>query len=50
MRVFPELNHLFIHQPGGNPSGYATLSSNLAAPEVVGMLTDWVKAHSTVMR
>ena len=49
LRVFPELNHLFIHQPGGNPSGYATLSSNLAAPEVVGMLADWVKAHATVM-
>jgi uncharacterized protein len=50
LRVFPELNHLFIHQPGGNPSGYATLSSNLAAPEVVGMLADWVKSHATTMR
>ena len=50
LRVFPELNHLFIHQPGGNPSGYTTLTSNLAVPEVVGMVAEWVRAHAAVMR
>ena len=50
MRVFPELNHLFIHQPGGNPSGYASLPSNLVAPEVLGALADWVAAHAAVMK
>ena len=50
MRVFPELNHLFIHQPGGNPSGYGALTSNLAAPDVVGTVAQWVRAHSTTMR
>jgi uncharacterized protein len=42
MRVFPELNHLFIRQPGGDPSGYATLLSNLAVPEVLGAMADWI--------
>ncbi len=50
MRVFAELNHLFIHQPGGNPAGYATLPSNLAVPEVLGALADWVAAHAFVMK
>jgi hypothetical protein len=49
-RVFPDLNHLFILQPGGNPSGYMTLSSNLAVPEVIGTLADWVASHAVTMR
>ena len=48
MRVFPQLNHLFIHQPGGNPSGYATLASNLAAPDVIGLVAQWVRLHASV--
>jgi uncharacterized protein len=47
--VFPQLNHLFIYQPGGNPSGYASLSSNLAAPDVIGIVAQWVRAHASVM-
>jgi uncharacterized protein len=50
MRVFPELNHLFIHQPGGDPSGYASLPSNLAVPESIGSLADWVYTHSATKR
>ena len=42
MRVFPELNHFFIRQPGGNPSGYSTLSTNLTSAEVLGMAADWI--------
>jgi uncharacterized protein len=41
-RVFPQLNHLFILQPGGNPAGYATLTTNLASPAVLGAAADWV--------
>ncbi len=41
-RVFPELNHFFITQPGGNPSGYSTLGTNLASPEVLGMAVEWI--------
>ena len=45
MRVFPELNHLFIRQPGGNPAGYTTLSTHLASAEVLGMAVDWIAAR-----
>ena len=41
-RVFPQLNHLFILQPGGDPSGYAMLATNLASPAVLGMAVDWI--------
>jgi uncharacterized protein len=46
-RVFPQLNHLFIHQPGGNPSGYATLATPLASSEVIGAAVDWVTQRSS---
>ncbi|MES3034607.1 MAG: alpha/beta fold hydrolase [Gemmatimonadota bacterium] len=42
VRVFPELNHFFIRQPGGDPSGYSTLGTNLAAPEVLGLAAEWI--------
>lgn len=41
-RVFPALNHFFIRQPGGDPAGYSTLGTNLAAPEVLGMAVEWI--------
>jgi uncharacterized protein len=47
MRVFPSLNHFFIRQPGGSPSGYATLPSNLAIPDVIGMAADWIAARTS---
>jgi hypothetical protein len=47
MKVFPELNHLFIRQPGGDPSGYATLSTNRASAEVLGMAADWIVARAS---
>ena len=50
IKVFPALNHLFIHQPGGDPSGYTSLPSNLAVPEVIGTLAEWVHAHSATMK
>jgi uncharacterized protein len=45
-RVFPELNHLFIRQKGGDPSGYASLPTNLAEPAVLGVLADWIVARA----
>jgi len=45
-RIFPGQNHLFIPQPGGNPAGYATLTTNLASPEVLGALADWITTHA----
>ena len=45
-RVFPELNHLFIRQPGGDPAGYATLRTNLVEPAVLGAIADWIVART----
>ncbi len=45
MRVFPDLNHLFIHDPSGLPSGYGMLKSNKVEPEVLGALADWLAAR-----
>jgi dienelactone hydrolase len=42
LQVFPELNHFFIRQPGGAPSGYTTLPTNLASAEVLGVAADWI--------
>ena len=42
VRVFPELNHLFIHDPSGNPAGYVKLTSNKMNPDVLGALADWL--------
>lgn len=50
MQVFPELNHLFIRQPGGNPAGYTSLTSNVVVPEVIGTLVEWVHAHANTKR
>jgi uncharacterized protein len=50
MHVFPELNHFFIRQPGGSPAGYATLSTNLADSNVLGILTDWIATRAATRR
>jgi dienelactone hydrolase len=42
VRVFPELNHLFIHDPDGNPAGYPTLPTNRMSSEVLGLIADWL--------
>jgi len=42
VRVFPELNHLFIHDPDGNPAGYTKLPTNKMSSEVLGALADWL--------
>lgn len=42
LHVFPGLNHLFIPDPSGLPTGYAQLTSNRVAPEVLGMIADWL--------
>jgi hypothetical protein len=44
MRVFPQMNHLFIRDPSGMPSGYATLGRSKVEPEVLGTIADWLVA------
>jgi dipeptidyl aminopeptidase/acylaminoacyl peptidase len=42
VRVFPDLNHLFIYDPVGFPGGYARLTRSAVEPYVIGTLTDWL--------
>lgn len=40
--VFPNLNHLFVHDTSGFPGGYAKLENPRVESEVVGMVVDWL--------
>ncbi len=40
--VFTDLNHLFIYDPVGTPSGYSRLTRSAVEPAVVGMLVEWL--------
>ena len=42
VRVFPDLNHLFIYDPVGFPRGYGRLTKSAVEPEVIGALTGWL--------
>ncbi len=42
LRVFPNLNHLLIHDPDGMPAGYARLSSNRVDAQLLSVLADWL--------
>ena len=44
LRVFPDLDHLMVHDPDGNPAGYAALPSPKVSREVLGTLADWLAA------
>jgi len=45
VRVFPEMNHLFIHDTDGNPNGYAKLPTNKMSAEALGVMADWLVKH-----
>ncbi|MBI1809497.1 MAG: alpha/beta fold hydrolase [Gemmatimonadetes bacterium] len=45
VKVFPEMNHLFIHDPDGNPAGYAKLKSNKMEQEPLGVMAEWLVKH-----
>lgn len=45
VRLFAGLNHLFLPDPSGLPSGYARLTNNQVSPEVLGALADWLSGH-----
>lgn len=42
VRVFPDLNHLFLPDPDGSPLRYAELQTREVPAEVLGVLADWV--------
>lgn len=45
VKVVPNLNHLFIPDTSGNPTGYAQLKTNKMSSEVLGAMADWLVAH-----
>lgn len=42
VHVLPEVNHLLLRDPDGSPAGYAALEERSVAPEVLGILAEWV--------
>ena len=42
VRVFPDVNHLFIYDPVGFPLGYGRLTRSAVEPVVVGTLVEWL--------
>lgn len=47
VRVLPDVNHLFLADPGGSPAGYAALPNRQVVPEALGTLADWLAARMT---
>jgi dipeptidyl aminopeptidase/acylaminoacyl peptidase len=45
VRRFADANHLFLHDPSGNPSGYTTLGDHALRRDVLGTLVDWLVAQ-----
>lgn len=45
MKAFPSTDHLFLADPVGNPSGYASLPSKNVRVEVLGTIADWLAAR-----
>ena len=42
VRVFPELNHLFIHDPDGSFAHYGRIKTGKMSAEVLGAIADWL--------
>lgn len=42
VRVFPGLDHLFVPDTSGQPSGYVSLTSSRVSADVLGTLADWL--------
>ena len=42
VKVFPQMNHLFVHDPVGFPRNYAKLANPRVEPDVLGMIADWL--------
>lgn len=45
VRLFPDVNHLLVHDPAGVFSGYASLPSMKVEPVVLGAVADWLAAR-----
>ena len=45
VRMFEGFNHIFLHDPDGNPRKYEALPSFVVGPQVLGAIADWTAAH-----
>jgi uncharacterized protein len=45
VHVLPDINHLLIRDPDGNPAGYARITDRTMAPEVLDALAEWLGAR-----
>jgi len=43
--VLPEVNHLLLHDPDGNPARYSAITDRTVVPEARGALADWLVAR-----
>lgn len=41
----PATNHLFLHDPSGDPAGYSKLPSGEVPRETLGLIADWLSAR-----
>jgi uncharacterized protein len=40
--ALPDVNHLLLRDPDGNPAGYSTIADRAVVPEARGALADWL--------
>ncbi len=45
VKLFPEVNHLLVHDPSGALEGYRSLTSMKVEPVVLGAIADWLTAR-----
>jgi dipeptidyl aminopeptidase/acylaminoacyl peptidase len=50
VKVFPNLNHLFLYDPDGSPLNYTKLPSGKIGPEVMGPIADWVVLQAKAVK
>lgn len=43
VRIFEDLNHIFLKDPNGHPDNYSNLESFQVEPIVLGAIVDWIK-------
>jgi alpha-beta hydrolase superfamily lysophospholipase len=46
VKSFAETNHLFLHDPSGDPAGYATLQETAIRPDILAAIVEWTRARS----
>jgi hypothetical protein len=42
VHVLPDVNHLFLSDPVGNATGYASLRTRTVVPELLRIIGEWI--------